>query len=162
MECFDLRKLMWLLDAYQHGNVYVSQRALIGIVFALHIHTHRLDLYPEIANRLKLLNEENSFDEDLVRIYRQLLLCQETEKIDKKMREEIIPEMLKNVSSMRNMKFGFEESDEEKDDRNPDWENVFEHSALGDKLREMNELQMEGADVYMSTFAPLKLSLIHI
>ena len=156
MECFDLRKLMWLLDAYQHGNVYVSQRALIGIVFALHIHTHRLDLYPEIANRLKLLNEENSFDEDLVRIYRQLLLCQETEKIDKKMREEIIPEMLKNVSSMRNMKFGFEESDEEKDDRNPDWENVFEHSALGDKLREMNELQMEGADVYMSTFAPLK------
>lgn len=72
------------------------------------------------------------------------------------MREEIIPEMLKNVSSMRNMKFGFEESDEEKDDRNPDWENVFEHSALGDKLREMNELQMEGADVYMSTFAPLK------
>ena len=156
MECFDLRKLMWLLDAYQHGNVYVSQRALIGIVFALHIHTHRLDLYPEIANRLKLLNEENSFDEDLVRIYRQLLLCQETEKIDKKMREEIIPEMLKNVSSMRNMKFGFEESDEEKDDRNPDWENVFEHSALGDKLREMNELQMEGADVYMSTFAALK------
>ena len=71
---------MWLLDAYQHGNVYVSQRALIGIVFALHIYTHRLDLYPEIANRLKLLNEENSFDEDLVRIYRQLLLCQETEK----------------------------------------------------------------------------------
>ena len=156
MECFDLRKLMWLLDAYQHGNVYVSQRALIGIVFALHIHTHRLDLYPEIANRLKLLNEENSFDEDLVRIYRQLLLCQETEKIDKKMREEIIPEMLKNVSSMRNMKFGFEESYEEKDDRNPDWENVFEHSALGDKLREMNELQLEGADVYMSTFSQLK------
>lgn len=26
----------------------------------------------------------------------------------------------------------------------------------GDKLREMNELQLEGADVYMSTFAALK------
>ena len=72
------------------------------------------------------------------------------------MREEIIPEMLKNVSSMRNMKFGFEESDEEKDDRNPDWGNVFENSPLGDKLREMNELQIEGADVYMSTFSQLK------
>ena len=156
MECFDLRKLMWLLDAYRQSNVYVGQRALTGIVFVLHIYADRLDLYPEIANRLKLLNEESSFDEDLVRVYRQFLLCQETEKIDKKMREEIIPEMLKNVSSMRNMKFGFEESDEEKDDRNPDWENVFEHSALGDKLREMNELQMEGADVYMSTFSSLK------
>ena len=54
------------------------------------------------------------------------------------------------------MKFGFEESDEEKDDRNPDWGNVFENSPLGDKLREMNELQIEGADVYMSTFSQLK------
>lgn len=156
MECFDLRKLMWLLDAYQQDNVYVSQRALVGIVFILHIYTNRLELYPEIGNRLDSLNEATSFGEDIARIYRQLLLCQETEKIDKKMREEIIPEMLKNVSSMRNMKFGFEESDEEKDDRNPDWENLLEHSPLGDKLREMNELQMEGADVYMSTFAPLK------
>lgn len=156
MECFDLRKLMWLLDAYQYNNVYVSQRALIGVVFVLHIYNARLELYPELGKRLELLNEESSFDEDLVRIYRQLLLCQETEKIDKKMREEIIPEMLKNVSSMRNMKFGFEESDEEKDDRNPDWGSMFENSPLGDKLREMNELQIEGADVYMSTFSQLK------
>lgn len=156
MECFDMRKLLWLLDAYQQSNVFVSQRALTGIVFVLHIYSERLRLYPEFTNRLELLNEETSFDEDITRIYRQLLLAQETEKIDKKMREEIIPEMLKNVSSMRNMKFGFEESDEEKDDRNPDWGNIFENSPLGDKLREMNELQLEGADVYMSTFAQLK------
>lgn len=72
------------------------------------------------------------------------------------MREEIIPEMLKSMSPMRNMKFGFEESDEEKDDTNPDWADAIEKSGLGDKLREMNELQLEGADVYMSTFAQLK------
>lgn len=73
------------------------------------------------------------------------------------MREEIIPEMLKNVSSMKNMRFGFEENDEENNDMNPDWEDAFEKSGLGDKLREMNELQLEGADVYMSTFAALKI-----
>lgn len=54
------------------------------------------------------------------------------------------------------MRFGFEESDEENNDMNPDWEDAFEKSGLGDKLREMNELQLEGADVYMSTFAALK------
>ena len=58
------------------------------------------------------------------------------------MREEIIPEMLKSMSPMRNMKFGFEESDEEKDDTNPDWADAIEKSGLGDKLREMNELQL--------------------
>ena len=60
------------------------------------------------------------------------------------------------AGSMKNMRFGFEESDEENNDMNPDWEDAFEKSGLGDKLREMNELQLEGADVYMSTFAALK------
>ena len=39
---------------------------------------------------------------------------------------------------------------------NPDWADAIEKSGLGDKLREMNELQLEGADVYMSTFSQLK------
>ncbi|WP_289144874.1 tetratricopeptide repeat protein, partial [uncultured Bacteroides sp.] len=110
---------------------------------------------PELTARLSLLNEDGSFGKQLNRIYIELLRSQETEKINKKMREEIIPEMMRNVNIMRNMKFGFEENPEE-NDLNPDWEKAFESSGLGDKIREMNELQLEGADVYMSTFAQLK------
>lgn len=156
MECFDLRKLMWLIDAYQRENVQVSQRALVAMVFIFHLHATRMELYPEIKNRLELLNEELPLEEDLTRIQRQILLSQETEKIDKKLREEIIPQMIKNVSSIRDMKFGFEESDEEKDDQNPDWSDMFDQAGLSNMMHEMNELQMEGADVYMSTFADLK------
>lgn len=156
MECFDLRKVMWLLDAYRQSGVQVSQRALVGVILTFHIHRKRLNLYNPLIKRVDMMTDIPTFKEDAARIYRQLLLCQETEKIDKKMREEIIPEMLKNVSSMRNMRFGFEESDEENNDKNPDWVDAFEQSGLSDKLREMNELQLEGADVYMSTFAALK------
>lgn len=155
MECFDPRKFSWLLDAATHSDTQVSQRALVIIAIVLHIHPNRLWLYPELEARLSLLNEDGSFGKQLNRVYIQLLRSQETEKIDKKMREEIIPEMMKNVSIMRNMKYGFEENMDE-DDRNPDWEKAFEESGLGDKIREMNELQLEGADVYMSTFAQLK------
>ena len=155
MECFDPRKFSWLLDAATHADTQVSQRALVVIAIVLHIHPNRLWLYPELEARLSLLNEDGSFGKQLNRVYIQLLRSQETEKIDKKMREEIIPEMMKNVSIMRNMKYGFEENMDE-DDRNPDWEKAFEESGLGDKIREMNELQLEGADVYMSTFAQLK------
>lgn len=156
MEYFDLRKIKWLLNAYEHANVNVSQRALVGVLIIFHIYRNRLSFYPELIKRLEIMGEIPSFKEEVAQIYRQMLLCQETEKIDKKMREEIIPEMIKNVSSMKNMRFGSEESDEENNDINPDWEDAFEKSGLGDKLREMNELQMEGADVYMSTFAALK------
>ena len=155
IECFDPRKFSWLLDAATHADTQVSQRALVIIAIVLHIHPNRLWLYPELEARLSLLNEDGSFGKQLNRVYIQLLRSQETEKIDKKMREEIIPEMMKNVSIMRNMKYGFEENMDE-DDRNPDWEKAFEESGLGDKIREMNELQLEGADVYMSTFAQLK------
>lgn len=155
MECFDTRKFSWLLDAVTHANTQVNQRALVGIAFALLFHPTRLSLYPELTARLSLLNEDSSFGKQLNRIYIELLRSQETEKIDKKMREEIIPEMMRNVNIMRNMKFGFEENPEE-NDLNPDWEKAFESSGLGDKIREMNELQLEGADVYMSTFAQLK------
>ena len=152
MECFDLKKLLWLIDAYRHPNVQVSQRALVGITFILHAYSPRISFYPEINLRITALMEETAFERDLLRIHIQILLSQETEKIDKKMREEIIPETLKSMSPMRNMKFGFEESDEEKDDTNPDWADAIEKSGLGDKLREMNEMQLEGADLYKSKF----------
>lgn len=155
-ECFDLRKITWMLDAYQHTSAQVNQRALVGLLIILHMHRDRLPLHPELIKRIDFMSDLPFFTEDVTRIYRQLLLCQETEKIDRKMRNEIIPEMLKNVSSMRNLRFGLEDSEEENDDKNPDWEDAFEKSGLGDKLREMNELQIEGADVYMSTFAALK------
>ena len=155
MECFDPRKFSWLLDAATHADTQVNQRALVIIAIILHIHSNRLRLYPELMAKLSLLDEDGSFGKQLNRVYIQLLRSRETEKIDKKMREEIIPEMMKNVTIMRNMKYGFEENIDE-DDRNPDWEKAFDESGLGDKIREMNELQLEGADVYMSTFAQLK------
>lgn len=153
--CFDIRKCLWLLDACGHAEAIVAQRALTGVLLTLNTYPERSQLYPELAVRLSLLDENGQLGKDLNRIGLQLLQSQETEKIDKKMREEIIPEMIKNVSKIKGMKLGLEETADE-NDRNPDWEQAFEKSGLGDKIREMNELQMEGADIYMSTFAQLK------
>ncbi|KAA6329809.1 hypothetical protein EZS27_021415 [termite gut metagenome] len=156
MECFDLRKFLYLFDAYNHNAIEINQRALIGIALIIHLYTERLSLYPEVAARLAFLNENKTFGKELNRIYIQLLLSRETEKIDKKMREEIIPEMLKSVKNFRHTRLNIEESDEEKDDYNPDWQDAIEQSGLGDKIREITDLQVEGADIYMSTFSALK------
>lgn len=156
MECFDLKKL-FMADRCLPSPQCTGQPTSPGRnYFYPACLSPRISFYPEINLRITALMEETAFERDLLRIHIQILLSQETEKIDKKMREEIIPEMLKSMSPMRNMKFGFEESDEEKDDTNPDWADAIEKSGLGDKLREMNELQLEGADVYMSTFSQLK------
>lgn len=155
MECFDTKKLMWLFDACGHSSTMVNQRALIGLAIAFQIYHQRMPMYPEIIGRLLVMNEDPRFGQALNRIQIQMTRSQETAKIDRKMREEIIPEMIKSVNISR-MKFDFDENDEEGNDHNPDWASNMENSPLGDKLREMSELQMEGADVYMSTFSQLK------
>lgn len=64
MECFDLRKLLWLIDAYRHPNVQISQRALVGIAFILHAYSPRIDFYPEINLRITALMEETAFEKN--------------------------------------------------------------------------------------------------
>lgn len=154
MQCFDPLKFAFLLDVRSHQNVHISQRAMVGMVLVILTHPEQMQLYPEFLLGLSLEAEETGLSKHINSIYIQLLRAQETEQIDKKMREEIIPEMMRNVNLMRNMKLGIDEMPED-EEQNPDWEKAMEEK-LGDKIREMGELQQEGADVYMSTFAQLK------
>lgn len=156
MECFDIKKMMWLTDAYQHENLLIKQRALIGLIIAMFLYKSRILLYPKFCAKMDTLEEDSSLKEDVSQLNLQFLLCQETEKIDRKMREEIIPGMMKSVKKMEEFNLDMDTSDEENNGLNPDWKKAIEESELDKKLIEMNNLQAEGADIYMSTFTPLK------
>lgn len=158
LQLFDARKVTWLIEAYQKKTLNASPRALVGLVIVIHMQQQRFAYYPELNAQISFLFEEEQTSDQVNSIYIQLLQGQETEKIDKKMREEIIPEMIKGASTIQDMKFGFEEGENEDEDNghNPDWEDAIEKSGISEKLREINDLQMQGADVYMSSFATLK------
>ena len=155
LRVFDAHKLGFLLEAYRHEHLQVNQRALVGILIAIAKHEKRIALYPELLSRFSLLSEDEGFRKNLYTIQMQLLITRETTKIDKKMREEIIPEMMKNAKQLNDPKFRFDES-EESEDRNPEWEEWMDKSGMTDKIKEMGEWRMAGADVYMSSFAQLK------
>jgi tetratricopeptide (TPR) repeat protein len=153
MACFDARMVEWLMNAYAHSNVKVSQRALVGIGIIAHIHDRRISLYPALKARLALMDEEGRLSSEMSRVYLQMLLCQETEKIGRQMREEILPEMMKKATEFRNRMKDIEKDDDEK---NPEWEELFQQSGIEEKMRQFNDLQIEGADVQMTSFASLK------
>lgn len=155
LRIFDPQKFVFLLNAYRHENFQVNQRTIVGMVITLCKHEQRMSLYPEITSRLSLLCEEEGFRKNLQTIQMQLLITRETSKIDKKMREEIIPEMLKNAKQFNNPKFRFDET-EDAEDRNPEWEEWMDKSGITEKVKEMSEWQMAGGDIYMSSFAQLK------
>lgn len=151
LECFDIHKIEWLLNAYSHTNPLVSQRALVNLVIVLHRHPERVPLYPELMARLSLLNEDGKLGKQINHIYIQFLRCNETEKISKTMQEEILPGMMKTV---REMKADFEDGGEEYS--KSDWEEAVRQWGLEKGFQKMNQWNMEGADLYMSTFSQLK------
>ena len=151
LERVDPLKCLFLCQAAQNLSMVVSIRALTGLAIALTGYSDILPYFPEIKDRIAILSDEPGISERMLKVQMALLLCRETKEIDRRMREEFIPTML------RNPKLGDLMREElERDDVSPDWNEWIEKPEIKNKLIQMTELQMEGADVYMSTFSNLK------
>ncbi len=156
---FDVKKFNVLFELYNVEQPAINQLALVGLLINFYRYDARMPFYAEITGRLKMLNENPEFKRNLERIIVQLIRSKETEKIQQKIRDEIIPEMIKispnlknkiNLDSLMDQGLG--------DDKNPEWEEIFKDSpGLMDKMEEFSELQMEGADVFMGSFSMLKI-----
>lgn len=156
---FGEKKFYVLFDIYNLQNVEMAQRALVGLLISFFRYDSRIHLYPAMTGRLNIINEEPGFKENLERIIIQLIRSRETEKIQQKIRDEIIPEMIKISPTLKD-KINLEGlmGEGSDDDKNPEWKEIFKDSpGLMDKMEEFSELQMEGADVFMGSFAMLKM-----
>ena len=151
MERFDPLKVIFLCQAAENLSLMVSLRALTGLAISLLGYRDIMPYFNEVRSRIALLQDVPGIPERMLKVQMALLLCRETKEIDRRMREEFIPTML------RNPKLGDLMREElEREDVSPDWKEWIEKPEIKDKLMEMTELQMEGADVYMSTFSNLK------
>lgn len=154
---FDYRKLQILLQAASSDDMNIRQRALVGLLISMQLYDSRVGLYKECTLLLDALLENPMHRKSIKTIIKQFIRSRETEKISKKLTEEIIPEMMK-FNSMAGKKLNMEElmGDLDFSDKNPEWKKELEESGLADKLQEYSNLQMEGADVFHSTFSHLK------
>ena len=154
---FDEEKLLMLLDCCMSENQKVKQRALVGLCFVLARYNSFLSFFPAIRNRLVLMADDSHTLENFRNILIQIIATVETDKISKKLREEILPEVMK-ISPLLKDKLDAENmlKSDEWGEENPEWQEILEKSGVSDKLMELSELQLEGADVYMSTFSMLK------
>ena len=152
-------KFSLLFDLYDSEETQISQRAMVALLINFFKYDKRIPFYPAIDKRLKIVSENEGFKKDLECIFIQFIRSRETEKIQKKIQDEIIPEMIKISPTLKD-KINLDSLMEEcfSEDENPEWEEIFkDFPGLMDKMEEFSELQMEGADVFISSFAMLKL-----
>lgn len=154
---FDESKVQMLLDACKSNDVFTRQRALVGLCFVLAKYNRFIPYFPTIRNRLILMTDNESTAESLQNIIIQIIATTETEQISKKLQEEIFPELMKLRPMMEK---GLTDenllSTDEWGEINPEWQEMIEKSGASDKIQEFAEMEMSGADVYMSTFSMLK------
>ena len=158
INCFDKEKFVVLCDFYMDRQHEVWQRAFAGLVIAAFIYNKRIELYPKIQSKLTECFSGLNFAVDLNRFLLQILKSFETENITRKFREEILPDVQKFESKIR-QKLDIDNliNNEVFEDKNPDWGKLFEDNPdLLNKVEKMSEMQMEGMDLFMGAFSMLK------
>ena len=151
-------KLLHLMDIYESGQEQVMERALSGLILNLHYYNGRVLLYPEITARLNKMSKVPAFREHCRIIVLQTIRSRETEKLSRKLHEEILPQVAKLRPRIEE-KLDLDNilPKDINEEKNPDWSEMFGDSEeIFRTMEELTKLQMEGADVYMSAFANLK------
>ncbi|MDH8701427.1 tetratricopeptide (TPR) repeat protein [Dysgonomonadaceae bacterium PH5-43] len=159
MEVFDENKALLLFSFASDENDDIRERAIVGIILFLRKYNNRLHIYPSLGAKLKRIAQDAKFINSIRHIILQFILSKETEKITKKINDELLPEVMKmkNNNPKSGDIFNIEDFKiDDIEDKNPEWRNIIEESGIQDKLQELSELQLEGADIMHSSFAHLK------
>lgn len=154
MRFHDERKLELLIDSYENCDRTVSIYSLCALLMLLWTNRDK-SLSDSMNSRMSILSDDVDFKTDAKIVFRQLIKSRDTERITRKVNEEIIPTMMKFRPDIERFSNGLAEESISFEE-NPEWAELLHESGIEDQLKELNDMQMEGADVMMSTFSHLK------
>lgn len=154
---YDERRLYILASVYLTSkSEQIEMRALTALLLAMW-GGRRYAPQQRFRKLMESVREKPSWDEDLRMTYLELVRTRDTERVSRTMRDELFPAMMKLKPDIeRKMRDISDPEDLGSIEENPEWEEMFEKTGLSQKLREISELQMEGADIMMSTMSDLK------
>jgi tetratricopeptide (TPR) repeat protein len=155
MSQFDIVKFRLLTDVYRQAtDEHVRQRALVGWVFSLD-DTMSI-VYPEQQTIVDDLLQSDDVCQELTELQMQLLLTLNAEKDNDIIRNEIMPDLMKN-DAFQITRNGIEEVEEDplEDVLHPD-ASERRMEQLEASMQRMIDMQKQGSDVYFGGFAQMK------
>lgn len=154
----DPRRLELMMGAYMRGaNLRVRAVALVAMLLSLWRWRER-PLSKKETNMLAAVKDTPQWCADLQTATIELIRAYDTARLNKKISDEVIPEMMNlRPEIMDKINNGaIDPSDMASMQENPEWQELLDKNGISDKLKEISEEQMEGGDVMMSTFSHLK------
>ena len=157
LRVYDVSVVMIYLALLEEVEAQIRARVMVGLLMILAVHHKRVAKEAELKDRIRQMFENESFVADAEKAYKHIINTFGTDKVTKKITTEIYPEIFKSGAKLHQM-LKDENSDAMSDDEfNPKWEKaLMDDEGVSAKLREFGDMQMQGADVYMSTFSSMK------
>ena len=158
LRTWDAKKIFHLIDIYEDGQEHLRERALTGLILSLYYYDDRIKLFPEITGKIKEMSLDDKFREHCRIMVLQTIKSRETEKLGKRLNDEILPQVAKLRPRIEE-RLGLDNilPEDMIEGKNPDWSEMFNESdEIFKTMEELTNLQMEGADVYMTAFKNLK------
>lgn len=156
LEYYDERRMLLMSKAYLSQAARLSVKAAVAILLNMWVH-RKCDFGDKFRTAMGTIQETNTWREDLKSVFLEFARTRDTERVSRKLSDEIIPEMMKlRPDILKKAGSSVDKSELLSLDENPEWAEMFDKSGLGDKLKELNDIQADGGDVMMSTFSHLK------
>ncbi len=155
---YDETKLVLLAQTYSTtSSVMVQVRALMYAILSLYLHSNRAIGSSQVKNSIETMTIQPSFAQDMATLQFLLARSRNTDNITRRVREDLMPGIM-NMSPdlMRKIKDKDAPLDISDLEANPEWQEMLENSGIARKMEEFSEMQLQGNDVYISTFSRLK------
>lgn len=157
---FDPQKYRLLLHFCRTEHTKVRARAMTAAVWTYMQYEKRFVYYPDLSDGLSLLAQDERLKGELILLQQQFLLSLETAKAERKLQNEIFPDLLRSRNYQRN-KMGFEQMEEDlakalRGEPNAEWEKMRGNKQLADNMKEIIAMGKEGIDINLGTFSALK------
>ena len=155
---FDISKIRLLLKCINSSNENIRARAIVGFTLVFARYQSKYDIYPELKETILSLAADSDLSKDLINLQTQIFLSLDTPQIEKKVRDEILPSILKESQHLSSKKsFGRDLNDVFSNmDYELSWDGMGEE--LNDKVKSLVDLQRKGADVFIGQFKLVKQS----
>lgn len=135
----------------------ISARALSTLILALSRWRSLASDDRILIKELSVLTDVEGLSSKIRTVVKTAVRTRDTDRISRKMQREVIPGLMQfGPDIIKKLKKSSEEASFSDLEGNPEWEEILRKSGLEDKLRELTEMQSDGADVMMVAFSNLK------
>jgi len=157
LDWHDERRLMSLANIY--GNLSyqtpLRMKALVSLIISIWHHRGR-QMTRGFKDRFSSLTDTPGWDNDVKAVWMELVRARDTERVTRKIKDELIPEIMKLRPDIEKRLGKTQGDDVTPMEENPEWQEILENSGLSKKLKELSEIQENGGDIMMGTFGHLK------